>query len=85
MSLKRFRKFQGCLMQCKVMYCKSPKTQRPQKPRQRDQLIHWRYTISSPQLAKLLVSFRCQVKVREGQAVETTWGFGCNRWWWRTW
>ena len=34
-------------------------------------------------IAKLLVSFRCQVKILEGQAEETVWGYGCNRWWWR--
>ena len=26
-------------------------------------------------IAKLLVSFRCQVKIREGQAEETVWGY----------
>jgi len=31
------------------------------------------------------VSFRCQVKIREGQAGETAWCYGCSHWWWRTW
>src|SRR6218665_28441 len=29
-------------------------------------------------IAKLLVSFRCQVKIREGQAGETAWCYGCS-------
>jgi len=34
-------------------------------------------------IAKLLVSFRCQVIIREGQAEERTWGYGCTwRWGW---
>jgi len=32
-------------------------------------------------IAKYLVSFRCQFKIREGQAEETAWRYGCNRWW----
>jgi len=35
------------------------------RKRQGDQLIHWRYQIKSA-IAKLIVSFRCQVKIREG-------------------
>ena|SRR6218665_1295466 len=62
-----------------VMLSKSPKTfQRPQKPRQGDQLIHRRYIhvyqIKSA-IAELLGSFRCQVKIREGQADETAWSY----------
>src|SRR6218665_1656139 len=44
------------------------------------------YQIKSA-IAKLLVSLRCQhcqVKIREGQAEETAWYYGCNRWWWLT-
>jgi len=41
------------------------------------------YQIQSA-IAKLLVSFWCQVKIREGQAGKTAWGYGCSRWWWRT-
>ena len=29
-------------------------------------------------IAKLLVSLRCQVKIREGQAEAIEWGYGCN-------
>jgi len=36
------------------------------------------YQIKSA-IAKLLVSFQCQVKIREGQAEETAWGYGWNR------
>src|SRR6218665_3020764 len=36
------------------------------------------YQIQSA-IAKLLVSFRCQVKIREGQAGETAWCYGCSR------
>jgi len=32
---------------------------------------------------KRLVSFLCQVKIREGQAEETAWYHGCNRCCWR--
>src|SRR6218665_2572592 len=35
------------------------------------------YQIQSA-IAKLLVSFRCQVKIREGQARETAWCYGCS-------
>jgi len=35
-------------------------------------------------IAKLLISFRCKVKIREGQAEETASDYGCNRWWWQT-
>lgn len=31
-----------------------------------------------------LVSFRCKVKIREGQVEETAWCYCCNRWWRRT-
>jgi len=34
---------------------------------------------------KHLASFRCKVKIREGQARGDRVGvYGCNRWWWRT-
>src|SRR6218665_3030068 len=36
------------------------------------------YQIQS-EIAKLLVSFRCQVKILEGQAGETAWCCGCSR------
>jgi len=68
-----------------LMQCKSPKTsQRPQKPPHGDQIIYRRYTKSKSVITKLLVSFRCQVKVLKGQVEETAWGYGCNRWWWQT-
>src|SRR6218665_845612 len=35
------------------------------------------YQIQSA-IAKLLVSFRCQVKIRKGQAGETAWCYGCS-------
>jgi len=35
-------------------------------------------------IAKLLVSFRCQVKIREGQVEVTAWTTMELRWWWRT-
>src|SRR6218665_1427074 len=35
------------------------------------------YQIQSA-IAKLLVSFRCQVKIREGQAGETAWCYSCS-------
>src|SRR6218665_1555317 len=38
------------------------------------------YQIQSA-MAKLLVSFRCQVKIRKGQAGETAWCYGCSRGW----
>src|SRR6218665_2257245 len=60
--------------------CKSLKTsQRPQKPRQGDQLIHRHYIKAA--IAKRFVSVPCQIQ--EGQAEETAWGYGCIRWWWR--
>jgi len=40
------------------------------------------YQIKSA-MAKLLVIFRCQIKIREGQAKDTAWGYGCNWWWWQ--
>src|SRR6218665_3545691 len=51
------------------------------------------YQIQS-EIAKLLVSFRCQVKIREGQAGETAWCYGLQSvmiadvwwtWWWTWW
>ena len=50
------------------MKCKSPKTsEHPQKPRHRPRHSPALYQIQSA-VAKLLVSFRCQVNIREGQA-----------------
>src|SRR6218665_1257588 len=49
-----------------IMLCKSPKTsQRPQKPRQGDQLIHRCYTKSSPQLTNF--SFRFGARSKSGK------------------
>jgi len=48
-----------------MQYKSSKTSQRPQKPRHGDQLIHLRYTKSSPQEPN--VSFRCQATIREGQ------------------
>src|SRR6218665_318045 len=54
------------MFKCNVMQCKTPKTfQRPQKPRQGDQLIHRRYTKSSPQ--KPNFSFRFGVRSKSGK------------------
>ena len=53
-------------------------SQCPQKPRQGEQLIHRRYYEVTSAVARLLLSFRCQVIIWGGQIEETAWCYAMD-------
>ena len=67
-----------CSLQCSIILIyenfSAPTKSTPGKPPYPPALYQLKSTIT-----KLLVSFRFQVEIIEGQAEETAWSYGCNR------